>query len=273
MPEPSRRYGNLFPNFSLLWNKDLWSWQLSYTMKTSRPSYNNLRNFMQYDSRYLYEGGNPYLRPEYTHNVELSFEHKWLSASVDYDYIHKPMLHTFGLYDNQEIAYFSVHNMGHYQMLSAAVTASPTFSWYHPSWEIDYSQLFFREPTSLCSNHPSFSFIFRNSLALPHGWMAGLNLYGYTDSYEPMRRSAGFVTVNARLRKSFFQDRLVFLLQASDLTKSNRERWTYYGTDVISRKDANNFTRNISLTVTYNFNATRSRYKGTGAGNEEKKRL
>ena len=45
--EPSRRYGNLFPNLSLSWNKDLWSWQLSYTMKTSRPGYNNLRNFMQ----------------------------------------------------------------------------------------------------------------------------------------------------------------------------------------------------------------------------------
>lgn len=25
--EPSRRYGNLFPNLSLSWNKDLWSWQ------------------------------------------------------------------------------------------------------------------------------------------------------------------------------------------------------------------------------------------------------
>ncbi|MFW5601027.1 MAG: outer membrane beta-barrel protein, partial [Prevotella sp.] len=103
--------------------------------------------------------------------------------------------------------------------------------------------------------------------------MAGIDFYGYTDSYEPMRRTTGLVTVDARLRKSFFKDRLVFLLQASDLTKSNRERWAYYGTDVISRKDANNFTRNISLTVTYNFNATRSRYKGTGAGNEEKKRL
>ena len=103
--------------------------------------------------------------------------------------------------------------------------------------------------------------------------MAGIDFYGYTDSYEPMRWSAGFVTMNARVRKSFFKDRLVFLLQASDLTKSNRERWTYYGTDVISRKDANNFTRSISLTMTYNFNASRSRYKGTGAGNEEKKRL
>lgn len=271
--EPSRRYGNLFPNLSLSWSKDLWSWQVAYTMKTHRPSYNNLRNFMQYDSRYLYEGGNPYLRPEYTYNVELSIVYKWLSFSADYDYVHKPMLHLFGLYDNQEIAYMSVRNIGHYQTLYAAVTASPSFGWYHPSWKIDYSQLFFHEPTNLCSRHPSFSFTLRNSLIIPHGWTAGIDLYGYTDSYDPMRQSTGFMTVSARLRKSFFNDRLIFYLQANDLTKGNREQWTFYGTDVNTRKNSNSFTHSISLTVTYNFNATRSRYKGTGAGNEEKKRL
>ena len=40
-------------------------------------------------------------------------------------------------------------------------------------------------------------------------------------------------------------------------------------------KDCNNhsMTRGVSLQVTYNFNTTRSKYKGTGAGNEEKNRL
>ena len=32
-------------------------------------------------------------------------------------------------------------------------------------------------------------------------------------------------------------------------------------------------TREVSLTIRYTFNATRSKYKGTGAGNEEKQRL
>ena len=37
--------------------------------------------------------------------------------------------------------------------------------------------------------------------------------------------------------------------------------------------DCYNFDRTIGLTVTYNFNVTRSKYKGTGAGNDEKSRL
>ena len=100
--EPSRRYGNLFPNVSLSWNKDLWSWQASYSMKTDRPSYRNLRNFMQYDGRYTYEGGNPYLRPEYDHNIEVSAIHKWLSISAVYNYFHKVIVTSESLYNNQE---------------------------------------------------------------------------------------------------------------------------------------------------------------------------
>lgn len=75
------------------------------------------------------------------------------------------------------------------------------------------------------------------------------------------------------MRKSFFADRLVLNLAATDLLKTRHERWTAYGIGVKSSKDAYNAYRSISLTVTYNFNAIRSHYKGTGAGNEERKRL
>lgn len=66
-------------------------------------------------------------------------------------------------------------------------------------------------------------------------------------------------------------ERLIFSLSASDLFKGEKERWTKYGIGVENNKNCYNFTRRISLT--YNFNAKRSKYKGTGAGGEEKKRL
>lgn len=242
-------------------------------MKTNRPSYNSLRNYMQYDSRYLYEGGNPYLRPEYNHDIVLSVIYKWLSISADYVYTHKPMVSTYELYNGQEIAYMSLHNAGHKQGVYASVVASPKFGWYQPMWEIDYAQRFYNEPTSLNSHHPTFGFKFHSRFVLPHNWMAAINLDGYTDYHQPMRRHKGYFTMSAQIRKSFFHNHLVFNLQASDLTKGRREIWTFYGIDVTSHKDASNFTRQIKLTVTYNFNASRSRYKGTGAGNAEKNRL
>ena len=38
-------------------------------------------------------------------------------------------------------------------------------------------------------------------------------------------------------------------------------------------KDAYVYTQSIGLSLSYDFNTTRSKYKGTGAGNDEKNRL
>ena len=38
-------------------------------------------------------------------------------------------------------------------------------------------------------------------------------------------------------------------------------------------KDAYTFTQSIGLSLAYTINSTRSKYRGTGAGNDEKSRL
>ena len=38
-------------------------------------------------------------------------------------------------------------------------------------------------------------------------------------------------------------------------------------------QDVYTYTQAIGLTLTYNFNASNSKYRGTGAGNDEKNRL
>jgi len=46
----------------------------------------------------------------------------------------------------------------------------------------------------------------------------------------------------------------------------------YFPVTTISR-DAYTFMQSIGASITYNFNTSRSKYKGTGAGNAEKDRL
>ena len=62
-------------------------------------------------------------------------------------------------------------------------------------------------------------------------------------------------------------------LRANDLLKGSKDSWTQYGNNVKTTKDCYNYTRNVSLTLTYNFNTGKNHYKGTGAGNAEKRRL
>ena len=103
--------------------------------------------------------------------------------------------------------------------------------------------------------------------------MATLSLQGVTRQYGGFRMKREGLLVDFTLRKSFAKDTWVVYLMASDIFKTWRERWTMYGQGAESSKDCYNYTRIISLQVTYNFNAKRSKYKGTGAGNDEKNRL
>lgn len=42
---------------------------------------------MQYDNRFLYEGGNPTLQPEKVFNAETMIMYKWLNISIGYKYL------------------------------------------------------------------------------------------------------------------------------------------------------------------------------------------
>ena len=79
--------------------------------------------------------------------------------------------------------------------------------------------------------------------------------------------------MNARLQKSFLQGRLTGTLYANDIFRTGRTEVTTYYAIGHTIQNLYTYTQCVGLTLNYNFNATRSKYKGTGAGNEEKTRL
>ncbi|WP_308242862.1 TonB-dependent receptor domain-containing protein, partial [uncultured Prevotella sp.] len=139
----SKRYSNLFPNLSISWNKGNWFWQLNVNEKIHRPSYRQLGNFMQFDNRFLYEGGNPTLQPEKVLNVEAMMIYKWLNVSVGYKYLKNVMEWTKYIYPGKEFAYNTSLNFDHKQLLYASVHVSPKFGIFRPTWGFNYNQQFF----------------------------------------------------------------------------------------------------------------------------------
>jgi hypothetical protein len=274
--DASRTYHNLFPNLAVAWREGDWSWQLSMNEKMHRPSYHNLRNFMQYDNRYMYEGGNPTLRPEKVYNIETSATYRWISATWGYTYIKDAMVWVDRLLDNQAITYTSNMNFDHFQSLYGTIYLAPIFKVYRPTLELTYQQQIFNTKDYGCNrnlNKPSFGFKMNNRFVFSKSLMAGFSVRANTNSYDGFVESRGRVSVDAAIRKSFNNERWVVMLTAEDIFKTARERWTMYGMGTETSKDCYNYNRNISLRVTYNFNNTRTKYKGTGAGNEEKKRM
>ena len=272
----SRKYNNFFPNLSVSWNKGNWNWQLNVNEKIHRPSYRQLGNFMQFDNRFLYEGGNPTLQPEKVFNVETMMLYKWLNVSVGYKYLKDVMEWTKYIYPGKEFAYNTSLNFDHKQLLYASVNVSPKLGIFRPTWGFNYNQQFFdtrKYGASKALSKPLLSCSLNNNFALSETMNAAIRLNASTTHADGFLMMKSGYSVNLQFDKSFANRTWIIYLSANDIFKTAKERWTMYGLGAGTTKDCYNYTRNISLQVTYNFNAKRSKYKGTGAGNEEKSRL
>jgi hypothetical protein len=273
---PSKTYDDWFPNVSFGWNKDLWNLQLSYTKKTARPSYSSLRSNVQYDGRFTYEAGNPYLTPTVEHNIELNMVYSWLNFSAGYNYNKNDILYMASLYDDKDVGLIQNRNYGQTQDIYASVVASPKFNWYQPMLEIDFSKSFFntlKNGSSEDLRKPSADFKLNNKFVITKQSFAILNIYYKTNGYSGFVKDKSESSVDVEYTHSFFHDALLLNVYAYDLFKKQRSAWTMYGQSIINTKDCYEYTRRIGITVTYNFNVSRSKYKGTGAGNAEKNRL
>ena len=272
----SRKYNNFFPNLSVSWNKGNWNWQLNVNEKIHRPSYRQLGNFMQFDNRFLYEGGNPTLQPEKVFNVEAMMLYKWLNVSVGYKYLKDVMEWTKYIYPGKEFAYNTSLNFDHKQLLYASVNVSPKLGIFRPTWGFNYNQQFFdtrKYGASKALSKPLLSCSLNNNFALSETMNAAIRLNASTTHADGFLMMKSGYSVNLQFDKSFANRTWIIYLSANDIFKTAKERWTMYGLGAGTTKDCYNYTRNISLQVTYNFNAKRSKYKGTGAGNEEKSRM
>lgn len=79
--------------------------------------------------------------------------------------------------------------------------------------------------------------------------------------------------VNISLNKTFMNDRMNVNLRVNDIFASQRSSYIIYGDCMQFDKWNYSDTWNVRLTVSYKFNSTRSKYRGTGAANEELNRL
>ena len=275
--EPSRKYHDLFPNLSVCWQKNKWGIQLGYDKRINRPNYQSLNSNVQYDNRYEYEGGNPLLRPSIKQNIDLNVTYSWLNFTAGYSHSKDMRLNFGSLYqEGTEITIWTNRNFDKFESYHASLTASPKFGFYSPTLTLSYfQQNFDTQAYGLATkrNEPEWQINFRNWFTIDKTTKAMLYLHYSTSHDYGFNHYAHEFNVNARVQKTFLDGNLTAAIFANDIFRNLRERWTGYYPVTTTSKDAYVYTQYIGASLTYNFNAPRSKYKGTGAGNAEKNRL
>lgn len=270
----SRRNHLLTPDISLAYafNDDS-QLSLSYKMATVKPPYSQLTGSLNYVGMHQIEGGNPGLRDEKMHNIQLFGMWKGFILQADFARSLDTYAYVKELYpaDNLQLIMHPV-NIDVSALSLYLVWSQPVRRWTPNATIGVYRQ--WLDIAGTRYDKPIFSYYFDNTFALPHGWTITANISGRSQGdMHTNRFSTTWFTMDASIGKSFINKSLAVKLTATDIFNTAHNDWSMntYGIYVDKRQSYDH--RGISLNITYNFQPRKSRYKGSSASEAEMNRL
>ena len=274
----SRSFSNLFPSISAATQIGDLQMQLSYAARTCRPSYRQLSNNVTYGNRFLMQSGNPLLQHEYIHDISLGAMWKFIQFGISYnDRRHAIVFWSEQNSHNSAISRLTYTNLPSIKTISTQLAFSPTIGIWTPEFTALMKKQWLTLHTSTKTyklNKPIWQFSFNNTFDFGKGWLLSMESYLVTKGdgeIASLVSNRGSLDIN--LTKSFLKDRLALRIGGTDLFHTQKEGGISYTESMETQYIGTYDSRQFVLTVTYKFNTSRSKYKGTGAGQAEKNRL
>ena len=279
--EVSRNYHVLIPRISASYVSGNWNHTLSYNSHRLNPSYSLLTSSVDYAGKYEYRTGNPFLQPQ-THDI-ISWESrwKWLYAMLKYDYTRNVYTDFHTIYDEIEhpgVELMDFRMIPSIQTIALVLNVSPKIG----IWQINYTAAFDfsdweLEPMGITQNFKGVQIEFNldNTLTLPHSWLFNIQANISPAADQGFNQNSATGSLDFRLSKQFLKDKsLSVALVANDiLHTSNFKTIQYNGIGYRCEVDVYRDQRRVGLDLSWKFNATKSRYKGSHAGQSERDRL
>lgn len=273
----NRTYDNIYPSLSISTMVRNVNMALSYTHRTRRPSYHDLDGNISYINRFTFEGGNPYLKPEKIHNIEMMATWSRFFGKLSYSYTKDPILNTTEPYgDDGEIKLITKENFPKVGRLEAFVGGQFQLGIWQPKvnvgiirqWlTIDY------DGGRKSLDNPIGLVQFQNAIHLPGDIWFNVDLQWMSAGNGENASISSTSYMNAKLYKAFMNNQLSVTLEANDIFNKDIRDFTLYNKDVTIFKASHITNRTFQVTVQYTFNITRDRYKGRGAGTNELERF
>ena len=276
--EQSRTYDNVFPSVALAFPVGKAQFSISYTGSINRPSYWMLRSNVTYANRYTYEAGNPLLRPSLINRLSLDASYKWIYFNARYTRQNDAIVQGCEAYSEEQptISLLVPANKYNMDQLHATLTLSPTIGIWSPQLSLMFLQQWYKveTPKGLQNfNNPVGSFAWYNNFRLPWDMLLDVDAWLETPGEQESNHIDETAwSLDLSLRKDFLNERFSLQLQGKDLFNSSSARSTLFSGNRTMTVDSQT-CRSFSITLRYKFNTVKSKYKGTGAGSEQKSRM
>ena len=275
--EQSRSYSNLYPSLSFRTKIGKVMAQIAYSAKTTRPTYRQLSNDVFYGNRYSMQRGNPLLDNSIIHNISFQGMWKFLQFSINYSDERGQIIHWMEQIDNSNVTLVTYKNISSLKRIVPYVSLAPKFGIWHPQLSLGFGKQWLTIETTagdISLNKPMLIAQVSNTFKFSKTLTGELYFrYQGTGHYQNIYLDYHQTVLDVSIVKTFFNDRLSIKLAGEDLLDRRRDGNLVYNHQVKLWQGNYYDRRRFVATIRYKFNTTRSKYKGTGAGNDEKNRL
>ena len=255
---------------------------LSYSMKTYRPSFFAMNDAVTYISRYMYQAGNSQLLNERVRDLTLNVSYKWVTLTASYEHLTNPITQWNFVTETDAMLCKHINLDKPINTLSAYLAVTPRVGIWslNATAGIDKQDLYLdvegpKGVYRVYYDKPRYTLNAYNSFTLKHGWRFDVNLMYHSSGCSYVFYND---TYNLRLglvaQKSLLKDNSL-TLRAAVLDCLQRNRMNEFSDCGYNQIQQNNrfSTHKLMLSLIYRLNATRSKYKGTGAGKDVQARM
>ena len=278
-----RNYTQLFPTSYVSYKlNEKNNFGLSYGRRIDRPNYQDMNPFQYFLDRYAYREGNPYLTPQFSHNIEFSHNYKGqLNTSINYtrttDVINDVLIQN----DTSKITFQTKRNIATRRNIGLSISYNkPLTKWWTLSFFGNAFNNYFEGYVNnafLHTQYTSFMVNSSNQFKFKKGWSAEISGWYRSKTLEtglivsePMGmfsiggskqilKNKGTLRMN--FRDPFFLQKFHGYTKFDNIDADIRSKWD---------------NRQLSLSFTYRFGKNTNNVpqrKRTGASQDEQNRV
>ncbi len=277
-----RNYTQLFPTAYLQYvANEKNNFVLNYGRRINRPNYENLNPFIEFIDRYTFEQGNPNLKPQFSHNIELSHTYKnFLTTTLNFSRTTDIIQQVLEQNEQTNETFIKQSNIATQQQFGISVNANfPVTKWWTSNI---YMNLVHNQYDGIVNNEnisvglPMFMTQVQQQFKWEKGWAAEVSGFFRTKAVEGVIFIKPFAQMNAGISKQIWKGKGTIRLNARDIFNGSKFRgYSKYGTVDAEFINVND-NRSVSLGFTWRFNKGKlkaSSGRREGGASEEQNRV
>lgn len=277
-----RNYTQLFPTAFIQYKaSEKHSFVLNYGRRINRPNYEDLNPFIMFLDRYTFEQGNPDLKPQFSHNIELTHTFKgFLNTTLNYTRTTDIINEVVEQHTDRNETFVKQANIASQEQFGIAISAAGQIRkwWSGNIFANLYNNRFKGNVNGDYINigATTAQFSFSNQFKFAKTWSAELGGFYRTPGVDGVFKIQSIGAVNMAFSKQVMKGKGTVRLNFRDIFWTQRARGTIQYSNIDAAFQQFRDSRQVALGFTWRFSKGKmasAPKRKTGAADDEKSRI